>query len=104
MSGTTGGFKEVRNQDSAGSYRTITFSGQKGSLQAYVVFDLNPPFHCSEDPTTYPCELDELHPMMFERDIIKVNISDFSFAFQLLNDDSTPTDKTIVYSPSRNIC
>lgn len=70
MSGTTGGFKEVRNQDTAGSYRQRQITGRKGSLTASVVFDLVPPFHCSEDPTRYPCELDELDPVMFEQDII----------------------------------
>lgn len=73
MSGTTGGFKDVRNQDTEGSYVMRKMYGQEDSIKAYVVFDLEAPFHCTEGKPGYACEEEGIRPVMISRDITKVN-------------------------------
>ena len=73
MSGTTGGFKDVRNQDTAGSYVNRRFVGRTGSIKAYVIFDLEAPFHCTEGRVGYPCEDEIDKPIIVDEDLTNVS-------------------------------
>ena len=73
MSGITGGFKDVRNQDTAGSYVNRKFVGRTGSIKAYVIFDLEAPFHCTEGRVGYPCEEEIYKPIIVDEDLTNVS-------------------------------
>jgi len=73
MYGTTGGFKDVRNQDTKGSYVMRYITGQEDSIKAYVVFDLEAPFHCTEGIEGYPCQEEGIRPVMLKQEITKVS-------------------------------
>jgi hypothetical protein len=81
MFGTTGGFKDVRNQDTAGTYALRRFTGSEDSIKAYVIFDLEPPFHCTEGRTGYPCEEAFYKPIVVDEDI--TNVSQMLFVFHI---------------------
>ncbi|KAK2160207.1 hypothetical protein LSH36_138g09008 [Paralvinella palmiformis] len=79
MRGKTGGFKDIRNQDTAGTYENREMFGQESLRKAYVIFDLEAPFHCTEGITGYLCEHENTKPVEFDLDI--TSNPDISVAF-----------------------
>jgi len=75
MRGKTGGFKDIRNQDTAGTYENREMFGQESLRSAYVIFDLEAPFHCTEGITGYLCEHENTKPVEFDLDITSVTYS-----------------------------